>query len=223
YPSMIAAHAALLARRAGRAVKLVYDRDEDIAATTKRHPCRTRHRLAVDARGELSAIDIDVVMDGGAYLTLSPVLLSRGVLHAAGPYRCPVVRVRGRVVATNHPPHGAFRGFGAPQTTFAYERQLQKLARERGEDPLALRKRLALRSGDTTATGQLLGFSVGTDEVIAAIEGCAGAPPERHGVGMHGAPVRRGRGVCFYFPGAGVTGAGGQRLPGGAAGAAARA
>ena len=58
-------------------------------------------------------------------MTLSPVVLSRGVLHAAGPYRCPIVRVRGRVVATNYPPHGAFRGFGAPQTTFAYERQLQ--------------------------------------------------------------------------------------------------
>ncbi|TMQ23143.1 MAG: xanthine dehydrogenase family protein [Deltaproteobacteria bacterium] len=214
YPSMIAAHVALLARKAGRAVKMVYDRDEDIAATTKRHPCWTRHRLAVDARGELCAIDIDVVMDGGAYLTLSPVVLSRGVLHAAGPYRCPVVRVRGRVVATNHPPHGAFRGFGAPQTTFAYERQIQKLARLRGEDALALRKRLALRAGDTTATGQLLGASVGTDEVFAAIESVAGRPPVRDGVNAHGAPVRRGRGVCFYFHGAGFTGSGEQRLAG---------
>ena len=220
YPSMLAAHVALLAHKAGRKVKMVYDRDEDIAATTKRHPCRTTHRLAVDARGELCAIDVDVVMDGGAYLTLSPVVLSRGVLHAAGPYRCPVVRVRGRVVATNHPPHGAFRGFGAPQTTFAYERQMQKLALLRGEDALALRKRLALRSGDTTATGQLLGFSVGTDEVIAAIEGCAGTPPVPVGVNAQGAPVRRGRGVCFYFHGAGFTGSGEQRLAGRAAVAA---
>jgi CO/xanthine dehydrogenase Mo-binding subunit len=214
YPSMIAAHVALLARKAGRAVKIVYDRDEDIAATTKRHPCRTRHRLAVDARGELAGIDIDVVMDGGAYLTLSPVVLSRGVLHAAGPYRCPIVRVRGRAVATNHPPHGAFRGFGAPQTTFAYERQIEKLARLRGEAPLALRKRLALRAGDTTATGQVLGVSVGTDEVLAAIETAAGTPPARHGTNAHGAPVRRGRGVCFYFHGAGFTGSGEQRLAG---------
>jgi len=220
YPSMIAAHAALLAHKAARAVKIVYDRDEDIAATTKRHPSRTRHRLAVSATGELLAIDIDVVMDGGAYLTLSPVVLSRGVLHAAGPYRCPIVRVRGRVVATNHPPHGAFRGFGAPQTTFAYERQMQKLARRRGEDPLALRKRLALRPGDTTATGQLLEFSVGTDEVIAAIEATAGAPPVRDGVSAQGTPVRRGRGVCFYFHGAGFTGSGEQHLAGRAAVAA---
>ncbi len=214
YPSMLAAHVALLAKQAGRAVKIVYDRDEDIAATTKRHPARVHHRLAVDARGELAAMDIDVVMDGGAYLTLSPVVLSRAVLHAAGPYRCPVVRVRGRAVATNHPPHGAFRGFGAPQTTFAYERQLQKLARARGEDPLALRTRLALRSGDTTATGQVLGVSVGSDEVLAAIARVAGPAPARDGVGADGQPLRRGRGFAFYFHGAGFTGSGEQRLAG---------
>jgi len=217
YPSMLAAHCAVVAAKAKHPVKIVYDRDEDIAATTKRHPARTRHRLAVDAAGELLAIDVDCVMDGGAYLTLSPVVLSRGVLHAAGPYRCPIVRVRGRVVATNYPPHGAFRGFGAPQTTFAYERQLNKLARARGEHPFELRKRLALRSGDTTATGQLLGFSVGTDEVFAAIEQVAGAPPVRDGVNANGAPVRRGRGYVFYFHGAGFTGSGEQRLAGRAA------
>ena len=214
YPSMLAAHVATLAKKAGRAVKMVYERDEDIAATTKRHPARTTYRTALDAQGNILAIDVDVLMDGGAYLTLSPVVLSRGVLHAAGPYKCPVTRVRGRCVATNHPPHGAFRGFGAPQTTFAYERQMDKIARTLGEDPLACRKRLALRSGDTTSTGQLLGFSVGTDECIAAIEQVAGPPPVRDGVGPTGAPVKRGRGVCFYFHGAGFTGSGEQRLAG---------
>ncbi len=213
YPSMLAAHVAVLAKKAKHAVKIVYDRDEDIAATTKRHPAFTHSRMAVDAKGEIIAIDVDVVMDGGAYLTLTPVVLSRGVLHAAGPYRCPIVRIRGRAVATNHPPHGAFRGFGAPQTTFAYERQIQKLARIRGEDSLEIRKRLALRSGDTTATGQELGFSVGTDEVLGAIERVAGPAPERTGV-RNGAPVRRGRGIVFYFHGAGFTGSGEQRLAG---------
>ena len=214
YPSMLAAHVALLAKQAGRAVKIVYDRDEDIAATTKRHPAIVRHRLALAADGSIVAIDADVVMDGGAYLTLSPVVLSRGVLHAAGPYKCPVTRIRGRVVATNHPPHGAFRGFGAPQTTFAYERQIDKAARAVGEDPLAYRDRLALRSGDTTATGQELTFSVGTDEVIAAVRSAAGARPVRTGTGPTGAPIRRGRGVCFYFHGSGFTGSGEQRLAG---------
>jgi CO/xanthine dehydrogenase Mo-binding subunit len=214
YPSMLAAHVAVVAHKAKRAVKMTYDRDEDIAATTKRHPAWTRHRMAIDERGDILAIDIDCVMDGGAYLTLSPVVLSRGVLHAAGPYKCATTRVRGRVMQTNHPPHGAFRGFGAPQTTFPYERQMQKLALALGEDPLALRKRLALRAGDTTSTGQLLGESVGTDEVIAAIENCAGTPPARDGTGPTGAPIKRGRGVCFYFHGAGFTGSGEQRLAG---------
>ncbi len=214
YPSMIAAHAALLARKAGRPVKIVYDRGEDIAATTKRHPAIVRHRLGLDEGGGIVAIDADVVMDGGAYLTLSPVVLSRGVLHAAGPYRCATTRVVGRVVATNHPPHGAFRGFGAPQTTFPYERQIDKAARALGVDPLAFRSRHALRAGDTTATGQELTVSVGTDEVLGAIERVAGAPPARDGRAASGAPVRRGRGVCFYNHGAGFTGSGEQRLAG---------
>ena len=214
YPSMLAAHCALLAIHARVPVKMVYDRGEDIAATTKRHPARVHHRLGLDASGAPVAIDVDAVFDGGAYLTLSPVVLSRGVLHAAGPYRCDVVRVRGRAVATNHPPHGAFRGFGAPQTTFAYERQLAKAARLRGEDPWAYRDRLALRLGDTTATGQQLESSVGTDDVMRVIREAAGPAPAREGVNAHGARVRRGRGHAFYFHGAGFTGSGEQRLAG---------
>ncbi len=214
YPSMLAAHCALLAQASGAPVKMVYDRDADIAATTKRHPSRVHHRLGLRADGTIAAIDVDVIFDGGAYLTLSPVVLSRGVLHAAGPYRCDVVRVRGRAVATNHPPHGAFRGFGAPQTTFAYERQLAKAARVLGVAPWDHRDRLALRPGDTTATGQVLERSVGTDDVLRAIREAAGPPPTRDGTNRHGAPVRRGRGHAFYFHGAGFTGSGEQRLAG---------
>ena len=84
YPSVLALHAALLAMKAKRPVKMIYDRGEDMAVTTKRHPSRVRHRTGVDADGRLLAQDIDVLMDGGAYVTLSPVVLSRGVIHAAG-------------------------------------------------------------------------------------------------------------------------------------------
>src|SRR5260370_19723972 len=93
YPSMIAGHAALLAWKSGRPVKIIYDRAEDMVATTKRHPSRTRHRTAVSKDGKLLAMEIDFVIDGGAYTTLSPVVLSRGTIHAAGPYFCPNVRV----------------------------------------------------------------------------------------------------------------------------------
>jgi CO/xanthine dehydrogenase Mo-binding subunit len=157
YPSMIACHAALLARKSGRPVKLVYDRVEDMVATTKRHPAVIRHRTGVRRDGRLTAIDIDAVFDGGAYATLSAVVLSRGMIHASGPYRCDHVRIRGRATMTNTPPNGAFRGFGAPQSQFAAEVHMDRIAERLGLDPVRVREINALRPGDTTATGQRLG------------------------------------------------------------------
>lgn len=159
FPDILAGHAALLSRATERPVKIIYDRHEDIAATPKRHPSRIRIRTAVANDGKLLAHDIDVVFDGGAYVTLSPVVLSRGVLHAAGPYACPNVRIRGRAVATNTPPSGAFRGFGAPQTQLALERHMDRIARTLGIDPLAIRERNAYKEGDITPTGQTLDHS----------------------------------------------------------------
>src|ERR1044071_3886841 len=94
HPSLITGHAALLAWKSGKPVKLIYDRAEDMVATTKRHPSRTRHKTAVTKDGKLVAMEIEFVIDGGAYCTLSPVVLSRGTIHAAGPYVCPNVRIR---------------------------------------------------------------------------------------------------------------------------------
>ena len=95
YPSMIALHAALLAKRVGKPVRMIYDRHEDLAATTKRHPAIVRYKSGLKQDGTLVAQDIEVVMDGGAYCTLTPVVLSRGTLHAGGPYLCPNVRIQG--------------------------------------------------------------------------------------------------------------------------------
>ncbi|CAN5569077.1 xanthine dehydrogenase family protein molybdopterin-binding subunit [soil metagenome] len=166
YPSMIAVHAALLAQRAGRPVRMIYERHEDIAATTKRHPAIVRYRSGVSADGRLVAQDIEVVMDGGAYCTLTPVVLSRGVLHAGGPYECPNVRIHGRAMATNTPPNGAFRGFGAPQVEFAAELQVARLAEALAVSPAELRERWMYREGGITPTGQVLRESVGSAEVL---------------------------------------------------------
>jgi len=215
YPSVVACHAALLARACGQPVQLIYDRHEDLAVTPKRHPARVTHRTAFDEQGRLVAMDIDVLMDAGAYTTLSPVVLSRGVIHAAGPYRCDHVRIRGRAVATNHVPYGAFRGFGAPQTCFAIERQMDGIARELGVHPVELRKRNMLRIGDTTATGQKLESSVGSEQVMDAI--VASTHIDTHDWGapqQPGSRVRRGRGFSFFFHGAGFTGAGEALLKG---------
>jgi CO/xanthine dehydrogenase Mo-binding subunit len=156
FPSVIAGHAALLAWKAGRPVKMIYGRAEDMTCTTKRHPARTKHRTAVTPDGRLVAMDIDFTIDGGAYCTLSPVVLSRGTIHAAGPYACPNVRVRGRAVATNVPPHGAFRGFGAPQSIFALERHMDNVAAAVGLTPEVFRRRNFIRAGDTLAVGQTI-------------------------------------------------------------------
>src|SRR3954463_6100933 len=156
YPSMIAGHACLLALKSGKPVKIIYDRVEDMIATTKRHPSIVKHRTGVMKDGRIVAMDVDVLLDGGAYSTLSAVVLSRGSIHAGGPYRCDNTRIHARAVATNTPPNGAFRGFGAPQTEFAVEVHIDRIAERLKMDPVTLREMNALRPGDTTATGQLM-------------------------------------------------------------------
>lgn len=228
YPSMIGGHAALLAWKSGRPVKIVYDRLEDLAATTKRHPARIRVRTGVKRDGTLVAIDMDVVMDGGAYLTLTPVVLSRGAIHAAGPYRCPNVRIHARGVATNTPPNGAFRGFGAPQTEFATECHMERLAAELGLDPVAIREKNAYVIGDVTPTGQVLRESVGALECLERTqkradwkrararidrENDAAERAEAAGrVAPGGRRVRRGLGISLVYHGAGFTGSGEVKL-----------
>jgi CO/xanthine dehydrogenase Mo-binding subunit len=208
YPSMIAGHAAILAIKSGRPVKLVYDRVEDMVATTKRHPGVIRHSTGVSRDGRLTAIEIDVLLDGGAYMTLSPVVLSRGVIHATGPYRCDNVRIHGRVVRTNTPPNGAFRGFGAPQTQFAAEVQMERIAEALEMDPVGLRETNALRPGDTTATGQKLGHDCSAVKVLRdAVRRSDFRAKRRAWRGTD-----RGIGLALFFHGSGFTGGGEVKL-----------
>lgn len=214
YPSMIAGHAALLALKSGRPVKLIYDREEDMAATTKRHPSRTRHRTAIAEDGTLLAMDIEFVIDGGAYATLSAVVLSRGTIHAAGPYRCPNVRVRSTAVATNSPPHGAFRGFGAPQSIFALERQMDKIARSLDVNPEDFRERNFLRTGDTTATGQTISQSLNLAALQkrALTHSCYFDKRNEFCTTNKTSNIKRGIGFATFFHGAGFTGSGERYL-----------
>jgi len=220
YPSMIALHAALLARKLGKPVRMIYDRHEDLSATTKRHPAVIHHRTGVMRDGRLVAQEIDVVMDGGAYCTLTPVVLSRGVLHAGGPYRCPNVRIKGRAMATNTPPNGAFRGFGAPQTEFAAEMQVNRIAEALGISALELRRRWAYREGDTTPTGQVLRESVAALDVLEAAADASDFA--RHSeqtrrareARQSSARVASGIGLAMGWHGAGFTGSGEVHIAG---------
>lgn len=220
YPSLVAIHACLLALKAGRPVKLIYRRDEDLWATTKRHPMRARYRSVVDtASGKLLAQTADLLFDGGAYNTLSPVVNSRGVIHAFGPYVCEHTRAEALMVATNTPPNGAFRGFGAPQVQWAAERHMDRIARALGMDPTAVRRVNLYRDGDVTPTGQTLS-DVGAQRVLdAALERAARPLPEslarvRPGGGGSAARLAPGRGVALAWHGCGFTGNGEARLMG---------
>jgi CO/xanthine dehydrogenase Mo-binding subunit len=216
YPSVIAGHAALLAKVAGRPVKMIYGRKEDIEATTKRHPARVDITTGCTKSGELVALKVDCVMDGGAYVTLSPVVLSRGILHAAGAYRWKHARVEGRVVATNTPPNGAFRGFGAPQTIWAVERHMDRVAAKLGVDPLEFKRRTSVRVGSVTVTGQTLTESVGLEECIDRAKAESGYDGKRAAYAKPDpkSRVRRGIGAAVFMHGAGFTGSGERRLKG---------
>ncbi|HLM24337.1 MAG TPA: xanthine dehydrogenase family protein molybdopterin-binding subunit [Pyrinomonadaceae bacterium] len=214
YPSLIAGHAALLAWKSGKPVKLVYDRAEDMVATTKRHPSRTRHKTAVTRDGKLLAMEIDFVIDGGAYCTLSPVVLSRGTIHSAGPYFCPNVRIHSRAVATNVPPHGAFRGFGAPQSIFALERHMDKVAHAVGLSPEEFRRRNFIHEGQTTATSQIIHERVDMDQLLTRALQLSEYHSKREqfareNISRNGRFSRkRGIGFATFMHGAGFTGSG---------------
>src|SRR5580692_4401446 len=214
YPSMIAGHAALLAWKSGKPVKIIYDRAEDMVATTKRHPSRTKHRTAVTRDGKLVAIDIDFTLDGGAYETLSPVVLSRGTIHAAGPYFCPNVRVHARAMATNAPPHGAFRGFGAPQAVFALERHLDRVAQAAGLAPDELRRRNFLREGDTLPFGQIVREKIDLAHLLTRALDLSDyhAKRARFQNENPSRTIKKGIGIAAFLHGAGFTGSGEEYL-----------
>jgi CO/xanthine dehydrogenase Mo-binding subunit len=214
YPSTLATHAALLAMKSGHPVKMVYDRMEDLAATTKRHPSRVRHRTALDCNGKLQAMEIELCTDGGAYSTLSSTVLSRATLHAPGPYTCPNVRIRSRSWATNTVPYGAFRGFGAPQAIFAVERHMDEIAAAIGMDPIELRRRNFLHDGDTTATEQVMREPVILDQLLdrALKESDYHARRARFAKENQTSPMKRGMGIAAFYHGSGFTGSGERYL-----------
>lgn len=214
YPSMIAAHAALLALKSGKPVKIIYDRMEDMAATTKRHPSRTRHRTAVSKDGKILGGEIDFTLDGGAYKTLSPVVLSRGAIHAGGAYYWPSIRIRAKAVATNAPPHGAFRGFGAPQSLFALERHMDRIAQVVGLSPVELRRRNFLQPGQTTTTGQTIQEEINLPKLLDRALELSNYPAKKEQFARenHTGSIKKGIGFAAFLHGAGFTGSGERYL-----------
>jgi CO/xanthine dehydrogenase Mo-binding subunit len=203
-------HGALLALHADRPVKMVYNREESFTGHVHRHPARiwAEHRATRD--GRLASVHMRILLDGGAYASSSTAVTSNAACFALGPYRVDNALIESTCVYTNNPPCGAMRGFGAVQTCFAGEAQMDRLAAELGLDPVELRLRNALEPGDRLPTGQAIGGSLPTAEVIrraAALpvpemEPLPRAPirlPGGAGNTTHGDGVRRGVGFAVGF------------------------
>ncbi|MCF7858792.1 MAG: xanthine dehydrogenase family protein molybdopterin-binding subunit [Candidatus Cloacimonetes bacterium] len=155
FPSLLAGICSLLSYKSGKPVKIVLDREDDIKITTKRHPARIEIESYTDpATKKIEKIDIDYRLDAGAYQTLSPVVLARGVLHTAGGYGFPDSFIRGRLFRSNTPPNGAFRGFGAPQGFAAMEAHIDGIAAEMDITTIELRKANIFNNGDEFPTTQ---------------------------------------------------------------------
>src|SRR5918993_5103130 len=181
-------HTCLLALRLGRPVRMHYSRAESFLGHVHRHPARIwmRHHATTD--GEIVKIEARYVLDGGAYASTSTAVLLNAITHTQGPYRCPNAVVDGWAVRTNHLPCGAMRGFGVVQACFAHESQMDRLAAACGLDPVEIRLRNAMRTGDVLITGQPM-------ESVAPVARCiretAALPMPDAPIGGHDGDVMR--------------------------------
>jgi CO/xanthine dehydrogenase Mo-binding subunit len=203
YPSLLAAQAAVASLKTGKPVRLILDRKEDIEATTKRHPSLLRYKASLNNKNEITGIDIDITFDGGAYATISPVVLQRAMFTSTGVYGFPNIRVTGRVVKTNKAPSGAFRGFGAPQVLFGIEQFMNRLAAEAGVSSLAFKRQYFLKKGDTTSTGGKMWADIKIREIVDKITGMSNYKQTKTNSGKN-----RGIGISLFLHGCGFTGKG---------------
>ncbi len=209
YPSLLAGYVAFAAIKSGKPVKIVLDRREDIRLTTKRHPSLAHVKSILDENNRVVGMDVDIVLDGGAYEGLSSVVLQRSIFVATGAYDIPNVRVRGRAVRTNNVPRGAFRGFGGPQGIFAIEMQMDRIARELGLDPADFKAAHFLGKGDSTVTGGVIRSDVKLDEMLELAKRMSSYEEKRSN--RSNRSNRRpfhGRGISVFIHGCGFTGSG---------------
>ena len=205
--------AALATYRTGRPTRIVYDRAESFVSTTKRHPYRIRCRSGATRDGDLTALQIDMLADTGAYASFGPGLMVKTFASAAGPYRWPHIELHGRVVFTNNPTAGCMRGPGTTQVAFAIESQMGQLAERLGMDPLEFRLRNGLRKGDRLLSGQVLARDPAYDATLDAVRPHWLEALQRCDASVN-APGTRRRGVGVASIWYGIGGGGGGPVPG---------
>ena len=186
-------HGALLALHTKRAVRVVYGRAESFVGHVHRHPARMRFEHRATREGRITSVHCQILLDGGAYASSSSAVVSNACSFALGPYDVPNALLEGTVVYTNNPPCGAMRGFGAVQTCFGSEAQMDRLADALGMDPVELRLRNALAPGGVLPTGQRITGSLPVAEVIRRAAALPVPEAERDAARSAPAARRHGR------------------------------
>lgn len=208
FPSILGCQVAVAAKKAGAPVRCIFDRREDLEFTSKRHPSLCKYKAAVKD-GKVTAMDIDVKFNSGAYTTLSAVVLQRGIICSSGIYNVENLHVRGRALKTNTTPTGAYRGFGAPQTFFAVEMMMDHIAMDLGTDSLEFKEKHIVKQGDSTSTSGKYHFPVPIPAMIEEIDqACDLRRKRREYAKPQTGRYRRGIGFSMHFHGAGFTGSG---------------
>lgn len=211
FPSILACQVAVAAHKAEKPVQVIFNRREDMEFTPKRHPSLCTYRVAVKD-GRITAMDIDVRYNAGAYTTLSAVVLQRGIIGASGVYTVPSLHIRGRAMKTNTVPTGAFRGFGGPQTFFAIELVMEHVAGQLGRDPLGFKLAHLAKQGDETSTSGRHHFPVPIRQMVEEIDALSGYREKRKAYRHQSGRFRRGVGLSLAYHGAGFTGSGERDL-----------
>lgn len=183
---------ALLTKRTGRPVQMIYSREDSMFGHGKRHPFYINLKTGLTEDGKITALQADITADSGAYVYLSPYVLLYSVTAMQGPYKIDNVHVDARAVSTNNMYTSAFRGFGAAQACIAYEQQVDEAARQLGMDSAELRRRNFLRTGDSITTGYKIDSAVWTEQCMDKALEALGERPADAG------PIKIGRGVACY-------------------------
>jgi CO/xanthine dehydrogenase Mo-binding subunit len=166
---VLASRAAIAAQLTGRPCKIVYTREESIVESTKRHPYKMKYKVGVKKSGELTAMEIKIIGDSGAYKSKTPFVISRSSIEATGPYVVPNVHTEAVCAYTNNVTSCAMRGFGSPQVAYASELLMDELAERLSIDPLEFRRINGLKENSLSATGQVM-QNVSLDECIDRLE-----------------------------------------------------
>ena len=212
FPSTLACQAAVAALKAnGKHVRVIFDREEDITATSKRHPSYCTYKAAVK-NGKITGMSIDVLLDAGAYTTMSMVVLQRATIGACGVYDIPNINIRGHARKTNTIPNGAFRGFGGPQVFFAVEMMMTHIAKELGIDSVKFKQEHFVKQGSLTSTDGRYHFPVPLPSMVNDVLQESGYYDKREKYQNQNGRYRRGIGLSAIFHGCGFTGNGERDL-----------